>query len=736
MNLLEIKLENCHGIGKLHHTFEYEAIKTNSFLIYAPNGSMKTSFARTLEQISKNDSKSMPCDKVYPDRPTYYSVLADGIPIDNDMILVVNSEDSSYDSSGKISSFIASKDLKKRYDEIYSELIFHQKEYIKKLKQVSQSTDCEEEFIKTYSTSLKDTFFELLLVISKSLTTSPVTHSFRYNDIFDKKGQVQKFLEKNQKFLGDYIKNYEELLKNSKFFNKSINTFGTYQANELIKSTEDNSYFEAGHKLTLNDDTEVKSSEELKSLLLAEIGSIVNDEKLKKIFDQVDKAIGANTELRSFKNAIEQDNLLLIDLEKYEDFRKKVWLNYISALSKETEELVLLYKEKKIELETIINEAKKESETWKEIIQTFNERFYVPFTVKLVNLEDVILKEETANLKFEFNDLHNNPVIQDRNNLLSILSKGEQRAFYILQFLFDIEARKKSDKESLLILDDIADSFDYKNKYAIIQYLKELNDSQEFKLIILTHNFDFYRTVASRLSIRWEAAFMIIKNERREIAFHQGQYRKDVFNYIKKNISDSKNFTSIIPFTRNLIEYADSGSPNYELLTACLHIKPTTNTITCGKILDLIHSITPSTVSQTISFSNKNIKEVIFETADNILSEISLDEILLQNKIVLSIAIRLKAEEFMFSQIPNSSELVISSNQTSELFEKYKELHPGFSDAKRILEKVNLMTPENIHVNAFMYEPLIDMSVLHLIDLYQEVKDLATRTQLDLINAI
>jgi len=34
------------------------------------------------------------------------------------------------------------------------------------------------------------------------------------------------------------------------------------------------------------------------------------------------------------------------------------------------------------------------------------------------------------------------------------------------------------------------------------------------------------------------------------------------------------------------------------------------------------------------------------------------------------------------------------------------------------------MTPENIHVNAFMYEPIIDMSVNHLINLYKKVKQL------------
>jgi hypothetical protein len=34
------------------------------------------------------------------------------------------------------------------------------------------------------------------------------------------------------------------------------------------------------------------------------------------------------------------------------------------------------------------------------------------------------------------------------------------------------------------------------------------------------------------------------------------------------------------------------------------------------------------------------------------------------------------------------------------------------------------MTPENIHVNSFMFEPLIDLSVVHLKKLYTDVKNL------------
>ena len=40
----------------------------------------------------------------------------------------------------------------------------------------------------------------------------------------------------------------------------------------------------------------------------------------------------------------------------------------------------------------------------------------------------------------------------------------------------------------------------------------------------------------------------------------------------------------------------------------------------------------------------------------------------------------------------------------------------------RLLDKISLMTPENIHINTFMYEPLIDMSIIHLVKLYELVK--------------
>lgn len=724
MNFIDIKLKNCFGIGRFHHKFEYKQVKTNSFLIYAPNGTMKTSFAKTLDLISKNEPKSMPGDSVYSDRISEYKVFTDVGLIPIESILVVNAENSSFDATDKISSFIASKDLKKKYDKIYSELENQKSEYLKKLKQISQSTDCEVEFVNTFSESSKSNFFELLLNISKELITKPKNYNFRYNDIFDKKGNVKKFLEKNQKLLSIYVSKYDQLLASSKFFKRSSNSFGTYQANEILKSTEDNSFFEAGHKFTLNDNVEIKSTDELKEILEKEITSIINDVNLKKSFEQVDKSIGSNTELRSFKTVIEKNNLLLIELEKYDDFRKKIWINYISSIPNETKILAELYESYKKDLEKIIADAKKEFAIWEEIIRTFNQRFYVPFEIRLVNQEDVVLRRETANIEFDYKDPNDSPVSKDKSSILSILSKGEQRAFYILQLLFEIESRKQLNHETLLILDDIADSFDYKNKYAIIEYIKELHENSIFRLIILTHNFDFYRTVASRLSLDYKAAFMATKNDHREIQLIKGEYRKDIFGHFKNNISNQKIFVSLIPFVRNLIEYIeDKSSSNYILLTSCLHLKNDTNSITCADILSLIHKSFPSTTNQNIGFGGKSVKDLIYETADLIVHETSINEILLENKITLSIAIRLKAEEYMLREIPNSESLIIDRNQTSELFKVFKKNHSN-KETISILDRINLMTPENIHVNAFMYEPLIDISVFHLLDLYKKVKSL------------
>ena len=97
----------------------------------------------------------------------------------------------------------------------------------------------------------------------------------------------------------------------------------------------------------------------------------------------------------------------------------------------------------------------------------------------------------------------------------------------------------------------------------------------------------------------------------------------------------------------------------------------------------------------------------------------------LENKIVLAIAIRMGAERFMIDHIADPAFVAeITAHQTQVLIEKFKKLFCDDQETITTLDQVALMTPENIHVNSFMYEPIVDMSDDHLRKLYRKIKAL------------
>jgi hypothetical protein len=61
-------------------------------------------------------------------------------------------------------------------------------------------------------------------------------------------------------------------------------------------------------------------------------------------------------------------------------------------------------------------------------------------------------------------------------------------------------------------------------------------------------------------------------------------------------------------------------------------------------------------------------------------------------------------------------------NQTYRLSQLFTTHYKADSpESVKMMDKVCLMTPENIHVNSFMYEPLIDMGSDHLMKLYTDI---------------
>ena len=59
---------------------------------------------------------------------------------------------------------------------------------------------------------------------------------------------------------------------------------------------------------------------------------------------------------------------------------------------------------------------------------------------------------------------------------------------------------------------------------------------------------------------------------------------------------------------------------------------------------------------------------------------------------------------------------------TRVLFDAYKQI--ANEEQINIVNEVNIMTPENIHINSFMYEPIMDMDINELLNLYGKLKEL------------
>lgn len=179
---------------------------------------MKTSFAKTMRYLEFGNNEDLPRDRL-KNLKGKYSTRVDGADITKEIIYVINGE-TDIDSSNSFSNFLASKELKERYETLKNVIESKKNAFIAKLKTISQSSDCEQEILKTFSQNEKDNIFDVLGYLALELQKPTEIYEFKYNNVFDKKGAVKNFVEKHKNQLNEYISRYEELLSKSDFFCK------------------------------------------------------------------------------------------------------------------------------------------------------------------------------------------------------------------------------------------------------------------------------------------------------------------------------------------------------------------------------------------------------------------------------------------------------------------------------------------------------------------------------------
>ena len=100
MEQLTIKLQNCYGIKKLVTTFDFSSECT--YAIYAPNGAMKTSLAKTFSDLNQGQPSK---DLIFPSRETVREInKEDGFELLPEEVFVIEPYLKDF-SSGKTVSY-------------------------------------------------------------------------------------------------------------------------------------------------------------------------------------------------------------------------------------------------------------------------------------------------------------------------------------------------------------------------------------------------------------------------------------------------------------------------------------------------------------------------------------------------------------------------------------------------------------------------------------------------------
>ena len=733
MNKLNIELTNCFGIDSLNHEFDFG--KGNTFSIYARNGLMKTSFAKTFQLIQQGKKENI-SDAIFGE-PGSAIVQIDGQDIEKKQVFVVKSYESSYESD--ISSLLIKGDIQTQLKDVFKVrtklLKALEKDSGLKIKRTSLGKtvyELEPTIVKDFDFNEKDILSNLMELASyePEIECSDIPYSVIFDDTVLKKIKDTKF----QEGIRDFITSSDEIYSSFEYLEKGNLTLPKLK--DLKKSLVKDAFFVKQNKVILSGQDAITNSEALEQHISNIETKIQQTPAYKAIENLLNDSKGI-----VLKDIIETNPEIIgfLALDKLQTLKKCLWGSYIKHNSILFEELCDKYND----FSEAIDALEIDDTPWKKALDIFNQRFTVPFMMNVVNLKGAIIGESVPQVDFLFKKGDTVKTI-DRSKLekLDTLSQGEKRALYLLNIIFDIEQIKNTGEETLLVIDDIADSFDYKNKYAIIEYLYELAQESNIYMLILTHNFDFYRTVASRLSVN--RSNRLIADYSNDVLKLEVEYYQDKPFKNWKNNPKEKDIFALLPFVRNLIEYGvdqniSHTGEDFLFLTSLLHEKQDSRRITFGDIEPLYKHYAGVTQFDASVGTDVVVLSKLYSVCD----DITTSDTKLENKIVLSIGIRHKAEEYIIQQIHNYTGQLSwrknkqnyrgtnvefmnfvqnNGNQTRELFNGYKQF--GDADKIKILNEVNIMTPEHIHVNSFMYEPILDMDIVELHRLYHTIKNL------------
>jgi len=386
MEKLNIKFKNCYWIKELNHEFSFEDSNVN--LIYAKNGSMKTSFTKVFKKYQEWKEGEI-CDEMFTDKSPEY--LIEWVDNFKENIFVIESYSDSFKSK-KISTLLLKEDLKDRYENEYKKISDSESVFYEKLREKSKLRNIDEVKAHLLETFAEKDIFDVFLTQETKVKDwiDYIYDNIIYNEIFNKK--AFDFLLKEKDVIEEYITRYKKLVSESRYLWSDFNHYRAKKAWDILEKMY---FYKWWHKLSFYNKKDksfedILDEENFNLKIENEEKILFKDEELKKILWKLDKKI-KNSDLEQLRDYLFQNKEILPELKNLDIFRKKIWIDYFKENIDEYEDLLWKIKKWKIEIEKILNEAEWDKEYWKNAVNEFNSRFTVPFELDVNNVKDIML---------------------------------------------------------------------------------------------------------------------------------------------------------------------------------------------------------------------------------------------------------------------------------------------------------------------------------------------------------
>jgi hypothetical protein len=214
----------------------------------------------------------------------------------------------------------------------------------------------------------------------------------------------------------------------------------------------------------------------------------------------MDSALSDNVDVETLNAIIREHNS---DIDNYDQLKKQVCSDVVQYYVEQVREDYAASKEAAQEAESKLNSTQEQLEANKAELKRLknSQQDRAHFAQLLTtDLHHYFGRDE---LTFELSD-DNGYLIQRNGQKAAHLSEGEQRSIALLYFLRDIESNGANLRERIVVFDDPVSSVDDGAATGAFAYIwdKCVGKKQNGvgQLIVLTHNFDFFRRWVNRLA--------------------------------------------------------------------------------------------------------------------------------------------------------------------------------------------------------------------------------------------